>query len=137
MDHETQASQRDVSSFISHELTELFERPEGGVQPVPENWPLAENIKLLGETACGLFVWGSTAVRYIKDPPLKEFVNFDQLMKAIQSNKHPRFGLDDLYSTVLDRVNTPWEDKETFLRILYLILVVDVALSTHDIDIIL
>lgn len=138
LDHGSETSRRDVSSYLSCKLFELFEK--AGVRTEHEDQLLA-NINILCMAACGLFIWASTAYRYIANSGPEEFRALTNLVADIQSQAHSgktNFGIDDLYSSVL-RSQISWDKvsvdfKTRFRRVLYLILEVDISLSTNVID---
>lgn len=133
-----EASKRDVSTYLSHTLTNVFKRL--GAQPVPEDWPWDENIKLLGDIARGHFIWASTSCKHVEQSGTKEYQALDKLVSDIRAHGRAEFGIGTLYSTVLLNASVPWDDEEfrlRFSRVMHLILEVDVALSADDIDVIL
>lgn len=129
-------SRRNVSAYLSQELTDLFKRI--GVRPAHEE-QLVDSIKFVCEIASGSFTWASTAYRYIANSKLVEFETLCKLVADIQSQAHSgksNFGIDDLYSNIL-KSQIPWDNADIrlrFQRVLYLILEVENTLSTDDID---
>lgn len=135
LEHESEASRRDVSAFIVNEMTELFKRR--GTQPVPNDWPWKDKIRFLGEIAHGLFIWASTVCRFVEQSKLAEFETLDKLIEDIQTHGHAEFGISALYATVLKSTQIPWEREDVrsrFQKVLYLILEAGITLTTDDID---
>lgn len=136
LDHESSNSKRDVAAYLINELDALFS-PEEMKQSIEKDWPWEANMQLLSKTAGGLFIWASTSVKHITEFDITAFQRLDGLVKDIKSPGHAEFGLDALYSSVLQYTQIPWSDKETrvqFSNILYLILETGITLSTDDID---
>ncbi|KAJ7190648.1 WD40-repeat-containing domain protein, partial [Mycena pura] len=91
-----QGSARDVKIFISHEIDRI--REQNDLDPA---WPEQSCIQQLINLAGGLFIWASTAIRfidsYLPDKRLKTLI-----FEGSRS-------LDSLYSTAL-RNSGPWDD---------------------------
>ena len=89
-----------------------------------------DNLRTLAESADGLFIWASTAVRFVREERLFQFRCFRNLVSNAKSLK-----LDDLYTTVLSHVSK-WneEDKTTLRNIFSLILFAKRPLSDEEIN---
>lgn len=136
LDHESEASRRDVSAYLSHKLTELFKSTR--VRTAREDKLLVENIRILCEAARGLFVWASTSYRHIAESKDGEFNALANLVENIQSQarSEPKFGLDELYSNIL-KTQIQWDNEDIklrFQRVLYLVLEDKLTLSIEDVD---
>ncbi|KAJ7664193.1 WD40-repeat-containing domain protein [Mycena rosella] len=100
------SSTDDVDVFIRHEIAQIQQRRRLG-----PTWPGEENIQALVHLSGGLFVWASTAARFINgyqpDEQLKILIS--------QKNRAQGFNLDDLYSVALQN-SGPWNLERRFAR---------------------
>ncbi|KAG6835593.1 hypothetical protein H0H93_016700 [Arthromyces matolae] len=99
-DIETSIVQEDIEIFLRHRLKEIATELSVG----RGDWPSKGQLRILAERAVGLFIFASTAIRFIEDE------NYDdperQLNTLIEvrssgKNDTPFDGLDLLYSQVL------------------------------------
>ena len=82
---------------------------------VPADWPGPHVIRQLVENACGLFIWASTACRYIRDGKLLATRRIAKLTSRDQSLAGPQKQLDEIYITVLkDSTQQGYEEDEMF-----------------------
>ena len=97
---------------------------------VPDDCEWDDNIRRLSESADGLFIWASTAVRFVRELKRSRLDSFRDLVLNANSLK-----LDDLYMTVLSHVSK-WneEDKGILRNIFSLILFAKRPLSDTEID---
>ncbi|OCK76219.1 NACHT and WD40 domain protein [Lepidopterella palustris CBS 459.81] len=92
-------TQRDIYFFLSHELEGM--RKEYGIQ---HGWPDHRSIQLLSERACGLFIYASTACRFIRTSkyPTAPEDRLEHLLQAPVISKSPDGVLDKIYLQVLE-----------------------------------
>jgi hypothetical protein len=97
----------DLTLFFEENFAEIREKHH-----LPSNWPGSSAISNLVESSSGLFVWASTACRYIKEG--EEFAP-KRLTKVIDGQKAsygPHKQLDQIYLTVLDGFTNPNLDED-------------------------
>ena len=105
LDHTSQSSKQDVREYLDHELRDLVLNDD---YSIPSDWD--DNMDVLGEAAAGLFVWASTVIKLVSES--------DDLLRKLGSLVNdPRilnkFGLDELYATVLSTSGISWGDNES------------------------
>ena len=85
----------DISSYLHHHLSSFREDP---MFQLASNWPGEEKIEALTQSSAGLFIWASTAIKFIAEGP-----HPDQQLNVLL-HPHPReaeSALDALYATAL------------------------------------
>ncbi|KAF2019219.1 WD40 repeat-like protein [Aaosphaeria arxii CBS 175.79] len=87
---------RDLSLFFEHSLTTI--RQERGFAV---DWPGRKVIKRLVEISGGLFIWASTACRFIRDGRRLAMRRIALLLNGSSSEADPEKQLDDIYTSVL------------------------------------
>jgi hypothetical protein len=117
----------DISLFFEYQLNIIAKRCY-----LPDEWPGAEDIRRLVQSASGLFIWAATACRYIqegttlvvdrlkdvlKDSPLTEDSSADDSSTEHSSTSNhfavsPEEHLDSLYLTVLKRPVQRYRKRE-------------------------
>ena len=130
LDHMSENSKKEVAYYIRHELEKL--RGEKRIV-VKGNWEWDENIDKLGCAAEGLFIWASTAIKFINEVKAGRF---NRLRKLVNDTRGVGMNLDMLYATVLENC-IDWKDeemKEVFSSVFSLILFGKTPLSDVDID---
>ena len=130
LNHTSESSKKEVVYYIRHELEKL--RDENRII-VKGNWDWDENIDKLGCAAEGLFIWASTAIKFINEVKAGRF---NRLRKLVNDTKGVGMNLDKLYATVLENC-IDWKDdemKEVFSSVFSLILFGKTPLSDVDID---
>jgi hypothetical protein len=95
----------DVEFFIRHEMVHI-QRTKG----LSPDWPGEDKIHDLVQLSGGLFIWASTAIRFINN-----YLPDERLERLITQNHLSGFDLDSLYSVAL-RNSGPWDTDETFAR---------------------
>lgn len=130
LDYTSETSQRDVLTYLHYEMHRTVrERVR-----LPEGWPWDRNMELLGKAAGGLFIWASTAVKMVKNSNSK----FNRLKCLItESRALSEFGLDELYASVIQSSGIMWNDpesRETFRKVMSLVLLSKIPVSSEDID---
>ncbi|PAV22986.1 nucleotide-binding-oligomerization-domain like receptor [Pyrrhoderma noxium] len=130
IDQHSDESKANVSTYIEFEFNQM--RSSGKLN-VPDDYEWDRNIRRLSESADGLFIWASTAVRFVREERLFQFRCFQNLVSNANSLK-----LDELYMTVLSHVSK-WneEDKTTLKNVFSLILFAKCPLSDTETDAIL
>ncbi|PAV22982.1 nucleotide-binding-oligomerization-domain like receptor [Pyrrhoderma noxium] len=127
IDQHSDESKVSVTSYIKFEFNQM--RSSGKIN-VPDDCEWDDNLRRLAESADGLFIWASTAVRFVRELKRSRLNSFRDLVLNANSLK-----LDDLYMTVLSHVSK-WneEDKEILRNIFSLILFAKRPLSDIEID---
>jgi hypothetical protein len=125
---------KDILSFLHSRMSEI--RSANTSLSLARDWPGEAAIYALGQRAAGLFVWASTACRFIEghDPRKRLGV---LLRGDIYTNAEA--ALDALYTTALNSVGR-WDDEDfcsDFRAIMGMILVARNPLSDNAIDILL
>ncbi|KAE8443107.1 hypothetical protein EG329_002351 [Mollisiaceae sp. DMI_Dod_QoI] len=99
---------RDLSLFFEDSLKSI--REERGFAA---DWPGSRIIKRLVEISCGLFIWASTACRYIREGKRMAKRRIDNLINNHRSREGPEKQLDEIYITVLkDSIQQGYNDEE-------------------------
>ncbi|KAH0559460.1 hypothetical protein GP486_004022, partial [Trichoglossum hirsutum] len=98
------------SSIVGRDITIFFQNRLGMIRKergLPQEWPGGQKIKLLVQSADGLFIYAATACRFIQDSIDPEH----RLSLILQDNrdkrppeKSPTWELDSLYITVLEHL---------------------------------
>ena len=127
LDQHSDESKVDVAVYIKNKLNRM---KFSGELNVPDDREWDDNLRRLAESADGLFIWASTAVRFVRELKRSRLDSFRDLVLNANSLK-----LDELYMTVLSHVSK-WseEDKELLRNIFSLILFAKRPLSDTEID---
>ena len=127
LDNNSQDSKDDVRIFINSELERFQE--DGGLK-VPSNWPWEDNIEKLSKAADGLFIWASTALKFIFEGMNNRLLYLEELI-----NNPKALNLNELYETVLNN-SLNWDEhtKKNFPAIFSLILFGIRPLTDIEID---
>ncbi|KAF7342157.1 WD40 repeat-like protein [Mycena venus] len=99
---DTEASTQDVQFFIHYEMDRIRQQNDFGPA-----WPTMQDRTALVNLAGGLFIWASTAVRFI------DGYRPNERLQALITQKSK--GLDSLYSIAL-RNSGPWDTDTMFTR---------------------
>ncbi|KAJ7144094.1 WD40 repeat-like protein [Mycena epipterygia] len=102
---DTETSTADVQLFIRHEVDRI--RLQRKLGPT---WPEEQHIQALVNLAGGLFIWASTAARFIDG-----YRPSERLKRLITQDFTRGSSLDALYSIAL-RSSGPWDTDETFAQ---------------------
>ncbi|KAF8534301.1 WD40-repeat-containing domain protein [Trichophaea hybrida] len=86
----------DISTFLHHELENI--RSENRLN---QGWPGKENVELLCDRARGLFIYASTACRFIRDPSWDPGESLALLLKDDYIGQTPTRELDEMYTKIL------------------------------------
>jgi hypothetical protein len=122
-------SSQDILTYFKYQLGAI-QRKKAWLQ---SDWPGDEVIRDLGTRSCGLFVWASTAVKFIDgfDPKKRLAVILQgETASGVQS------ALDDLYKTALENA-CAWDDVDFiqhFRTVLGIVLVLQNPLTTTTLD---
>ncbi|KAJ7144098.1 WD40-repeat-containing domain protein [Mycena epipterygia] len=101
----TETSTADVELFIRHEMDRIRLQRKFG-----PTWPEEQHIQSLVNLAGGLFIWASTAVKFIDG-----YRPSERLKMLITQDFTRGSSLDALYSIAL-RSSGPWDTDETFAQ---------------------
>lgn len=126
--HELITETSEISVYIRRQITEIARRNDLG-----EEWPEDYKIAALIKRAAGLFIWASTACKYIDDYRADDLL--DELV-AGQVYEVAEHALDVLYVKAL-RYAGDWKKtrfKKDCCNVLGLILIAKTPLSPHAID---
>jgi phosphoribosylpyrophosphate synthetase len=88
---------RDLRLFFMKNFSTI--RDERGF--TPDDWPGMQVIKRLVEISCGLFIWASTACRFIREGRRFAKRRIAELLHGHRSGVGPEQQLDQIYVTVL------------------------------------
>jgi len=89
--------QNDISIFLRQELGDIRRR----VKVLPEEWPGESTIEHLCQKARGLFIYASTACRFIGDPDWLPDDSLIIILKDDYVGQSPTAELDDMYTKIL------------------------------------
>lgn len=101
---------RDLTIFFENNFTMI--REERGYD---DDWPGSRIIKRLVEISCGLFIWASTACRYIFQGRWLSMAQkrIDNLVHGFSSGVGPEKQLDQIYTAVLqDFIQQDFNDED-------------------------
>ena len=132
IDIKSPTNEKDVQTFIHHRMVDI--RLQNEWLDLPSNWPGEARTEALALRASGLFIWASTACRYIEkgqDPEerLSQLVN-----TALYADAEA--ALDGIYITALESAGR-WDDvafATDFREIMGLVIVAENPLTAHEID---
>ncbi|KAF4588662.1 hypothetical protein EYR40_010215, partial [Pleurotus pulmonarius] len=99
-DVEQSVVSQDISQYIQHQLQNVQQSRDD----MPPHWPTQENVKTLTFRAGGLFVYASTALKFIGDESESPVERLQMLIDA-PSAAGEAFagGLNDIYSFILSK----------------------------------
>lgn len=116
---------RDIQLFFESRFQAI--REKRGLQ---SSWPGAETVQALVESSCGLFIWASTACRFIEEDTQSPDDRISILINRDQPLLNLRPSLDQIYDTVLQNFIPRHESEVHNLRnALGFIVVLRTALS--------
>ena len=127
LDNQIDENKIDVFTFIKHELEES--RSSRALR-VPEDWSWDEGLQRLASTAGGLFIWASTAIKFISE---KKGDRFERFKNLVENRNAPN--LNELYATILKNA-FEWDEKEKkdFVGVFSFILFSKLSLSDESIN---
>ncbi|KAG6380569.1 hypothetical protein JVT61DRAFT_4932 [Boletus reticuloceps] len=132
IDIKSPTNEKDVQTYIHHRLVDI--RLQNEWLDLPSDWPGKARTEALALRASGLFIWASTACRYIEkgqDPEER----LSQLEHASLYGD-AEAALDGIYITALESAGR-WDDvafATDFREIMGLIIVAEDPLTAHTID---
>ena len=128
LDNRMDESRLNVFTFIKHELEGL---KSSETLRISQGYPWDEGLQRLADTADGLFIWASTAIRFICEE--KGFKRLELLKKLVDNGK--TVDLNELYATILENA-LEWdsEAKGAFASVFSFILFGKSPLSDGDIN---
>jgi hypothetical protein len=136
LDLTTAGNIKDITSFFRARMEEIRLKNES--LALADDWPGDAAIYALSEHAAGLFVWASTACRFIDGHDPRH--NLCAVLRG-EVNNRAESVLDALYRTALEcAVADIWDDecfRDDFCSIMGVILVARNPLSDNTIDILL
>lgn len=115
LDHGTESSREDVLRYLEHEMT--VQR-----QLIPKDLDEHKTLRIMASSANGLFIWASTAVAFVANPPHRSYNHLQQLL----AQKGQPLGLETLYETALASSGLEWNqqaDEQLFRSIMSILMV--------------
>ena len=94
LDPQSNESMQNVSVYIEYELERLR---TSNMMRVPSDWSWNENLQTLSQAANGLFIWASTAIKFVQEEDLNRLGRLEELVSNARS-----LDLNSLYITVLE-----------------------------------
>lgn len=90
---------RDLRLYFEHEFQII--RDDRGYS---SHWPSHKDIASLVKKSCGLFIWASTACRFVKGMKASKRLKIllDERESTRMSSNHPECALDEIYTKVLE-----------------------------------
>lgn len=101
----SQSNNEDIIMFIRDQMATI--RARHGFLPLASDWPGQDVIETLAQCASGLFVWASTACRFIGDGHDPE-VNLSIVLRSDPASE-PDVALDALYNMAVQSAGN-WKD---------------------------
>ncbi|KAF5672301.1 vegetative incompatibility het-E-1 [Fusarium heterosporum] len=99
---------RDLSLYFRDSFSVI--REERGYS---DDWPDGGTIKRLVDNSCGLFIWASTACRFIREGRRLASKRITTLLNGHRSGAGPEQQLDQIYTSVLqDSIQQDYNEKE-------------------------
>ncbi|KIL90265.1 hypothetical protein FAVG1_05995 [Fusarium avenaceum] len=99
---------RDLSLYFRDSFSVI--REERGYA---DDWPDGGTIKRLVDNSCGLFIWASTACRFIREGRRLASKRISTLLNGHRSGAGPEQQLDQIYTSVLqDSIQQDYNEKE-------------------------
>jgi NACHT domain/Heterokaryon incompatibility protein (HET) len=99
---------RDLNLFFQQNLAAIGEE-----RGLAVDWPGSKIIARLVEISCGLFIWASTACRYIREGGRFAVKRLETVIKGRHSGAGPEKQLDAIYTTVLQGlIQQGFEEEE-------------------------
>ena len=127
LDQHSNESKDNVSTYIKFQFNEM---KSSGKLKIPNGCDWDDSINKLVQGADGLFIWASTAIKFVREEKWSRYRCFQNLVSNANSLK-----LDELYKTVLFHA-LKWNegDKEIFKSIFSLILFAKRPLCDREIN---
>lgn len=128
---DSKSNNNDISAYLHSRLARV--RKKSRDLQKQRGWPSEDDILSLTQRASGLFVWASTASKYIDG--FNPRARLDMLLKG-ESDSAPERALDKLYQTALESIGH-WDDEDflaNFKTAVGIVLVARRPLSHSAID---
>ncbi|KAL4907027.1 hypothetical protein BDW74DRAFT_176626 [Aspergillus multicolor] len=95
----TTTGENDITRYIEHELAKIRRTKDGA-----EDWPTPQNVKILVEKTGGLFVYASTACRFLAGAPSRQHLDsrLSMIFASRIAKTSPQAGLDQIYIKILE-----------------------------------
>ena len=103
--------EHDITVFLYHELEKIW-RDREDLSCTSQGWPGVTKVDLLCKKACGLFIYASTACRFIGDRSWDPEKNLSIILADDYVGQSPTGDLDDMYTKILMRSITPGSRDE-------------------------
>ena len=129
LDVSSETNDLDISTYFRHQMALIGAKHDY----LGSGWPGEDHINELASHACGLFVWASTASRFIDAYDPRE--HLDAILKG-PSRSGAEAALDALYTTALEAAGL-WDDdvfQKDFRAIFGMVLVLRTPLTSPEID---
>ena len=127
LDYKAEENRLSVSTYIKYELEKLKSTI---AFDVPQDWDWEGGVQSLANTADGLFIWASTAIKFISE---KKVGRFRHLKNLIENRN--TLNLNGLYTAILkDAFEWDGEIKEAFVEVFSFILFGKTPLSVEAIN---
>jgi len=105
--------EHDISIFLHHELDRI--RRERGF---PIGWPSENEFDLLCQRACGLFIYASTACRFIRDLLWTPYKRLSMILNDDYVGQSPTGQLDDIYIRIIKHsINLENQSRQDKLKL--------------------
>ncbi|KAF8146627.1 quinon protein alcohol dehydrogenase-like superfamily, partial [Mycena galopus ATCC 62051] len=129
-DKTTLESCQDIENY----LCQGFHAIQSRYPSLSHPWPTPQDLKLLTDSAAGLFIWASTVLKLVREhQPKRELERIIQTLKEEQQNKeHDMNQLDHLYESLLFSRFSSTSDRELFKQVAGAILVAQIPLASGD-----
>ena len=126
LDPQSDESMKNVPAYIEYELERLR---SSNMLRIPSDWPWDESLRIISQAANGLFIWASTAIKFIQEEKLNRLGRLEGLVRNASS-----LNINDLYITVLENA-LQWNDYESnlFKNVFSLIFFSKSPLSSQEI----
>ncbi|KAK7416688.1 hypothetical protein QQX98_005014 [Neonectria punicea] len=99
---------RDLSLYFQDSFSVI--REERGFA---DDWPGKKTVKRLVDNSCGLFIWASTACRFVREGRRLASKRISILLNGHRSDAGPEQQLDQIYTNVLqDSIQQDYNEKE-------------------------
>ncbi|KAJ7675568.1 WD40-repeat-containing domain protein [Mycena rosella] len=126
LDISTPTTKKDILAYITHAMHEIGAHEND----LGSEWPGAARLKVLAEYSGGLFIWASTALKFING----SFDPEEKLAILLDSGHNLAGRIDELYTLVL-KESIQWDD-ETFspLTVLAAVVLAQAPLDDNMLD---
>ncbi|KAJ7101983.1 quinon protein alcohol dehydrogenase-like superfamily [Mycena epipterygia] len=103
LDITTPSTKQDILVYIRHSLNDI-QRDHS--ESLGSTWPGEPTIEKLADYAAGLFIWASTAMKFVAE------FNPERRLRLLLDSGHDLVGrVDKLYTIALRNCDAPWDDE--------------------------